>query len=99
FASWLEIRIIVRRGRAITWQDALGRCKAGPAVIVVEPKSRPRRVWFLAGSDDSAFFSRKGNPRFEGLLIIDPPDQDRLSEEVKSAGGRVAEVDMNATLW
>lgn len=99
FASWLQLRVIVRSGRKVTWRDAMGRCKAESGVIVVEPKSRPRRVWFLSGGVESTFFSRKGKPRSKGLLVVDPPDASRISEEAKENGGRVVEIDMNGTFW
>jgi len=98
-ASWLQMRASARAGRTIKWEDAISRCKAETAVIVVELKSRPRKVWFLKGSDESAFFSRKENPRAKGLLVIDPPDGKRIHEQVEEVGGRVVEVDMNGTFW
>ena len=99
FASWLQVRMMVRSGRTITWENAIGRCKAEAAAIVVESKQRPKRVWFITGDDESAFFSRKGRPRSKGLLVIDPPDASRISEEAEKVGVGLVEIDMNATFW
>lgn len=99
FVSWLHLRIVIRSGRTIRWDEAIDRCKAGPVVVVVESKSCPRRVWFLAGNDEAVFFSRKGSLRAKGLLVVGLPSTGRLSEEIKKAGGRVVEIDMNGAFW
>jgi hypothetical protein len=99
FTAWLKLKMIVKSGRTIKWVEAIERCIAGPAIIVLESKMRRPSVWLLAGRDESAFFSRRGSPRSKGLLVLDPPDIGRIFEEVAKAGGKVVEVDMNATLW
>ena len=99
FSSWIQIRIAMKTGRVINWTEALKRCKAGPAVVVLDSKSRPPKVWFVTGHDESAFFSRKEARHSKRLLIIDPPERSRICEEVEKAGGRVAEVDINGTFW
>jgi hypothetical protein len=99
FVSWVQIRKLIRKGRTIKWADVLTRCKAEQVVVVIELRTRPQKVWFLVGHDESTFFSRKGSPHYKGLLVLNPPDAGRIFKEVEEAGGRVAKIDMNSVLW
>jgi hypothetical protein len=96
---WLQLKRVVKSGRTITWGDVITRCRSEPVVVIVELRSCPQRIWFLRGGDETSFFSRKAHPRSKGLLVLGAPDAAQISVEVPRAGGRVAEVDMNATFW
>ena len=97
-ASRREFSAIIKSQRTIRWDEVIRHCRTKPGLIVIERNSSPRRIWFLTNDDGAAIPSTRGSLRAMGLLVLDTPSANQLSE-VESVGGRVVEINPNSAFW